>query len=57
MPKGTPPKKLEQIQNQESESYLVVSVYKLKSYQQYLKVNLADPECPLTIFRVSGHLY
>ena len=57
MPKGTPPKKLEQIQNQESESHLIASVYELKSCQQYLKVNSADPECPLMIFPVSGHLH
>ena len=34
MPKSTPPKKLEQIQNQESESYLMESVYELKACQQ-----------------------
>ena len=56
-PKGTPPKKLEQIQIQESESHLMASVYELKSCQQYLKVNSADPECPLTIFPVGGCLH
>ena len=44
MPKSTPPKKLEQIQNQESESHLMTSVYELRACQQYLKVNSADPE-------------
>ena len=57
MPKSTPPKKLEQIQNQESESFLMESVYELKACQQYLKVNSANPECPLTMFPVSGCLY
>ena len=57
MPKSTPPKKLEQIQNQESESYLMESVYELKACQQYLKVNSANPECPLTMFPVSGCLH
>ena len=57
MPKTTPPKKFEQIQNQESESYLMESVYELKAYQQYLKVNSANPECPLTMFPVSGRLH
>ena len=52
MLKTTPPRKLEQIQNQESESHLMSSVFKLRSCQQYLKVNSADPECPLTIFPV-----
>ena len=54
MPKSTPPKKLEQIQNQESESHLMESVYELRSCQQYLKVNSVNPECPLMIFPVSG---
>ena len=57
MPKSTPPKKLEQIQNQESESFLMELVYELKACQQYLKVNSANPECPLTMFLVSGHLH
>ena len=57
MPKSTPPKKLEQIQNQESESHLMESVYELKSCQQYLKVNPANPKCPLTMFPVSGCLH
>ena len=57
MLKTTPPRKLEQIQNQESESHLMASVFELKSCQQYLKVNLADPECPLMIFPVGGCLY
>ena len=57
MLKTTPPRKLEQIQNQESESHLMASLFELKSCQQYLKVNSADPECPLMIFPVSGRLY
>ena len=57
MPKSTPPKKLEQIQNQESESHLMESVFELRSCQQYLKVNSANPECPLTMFPVSGRLH
>ena len=57
MPKTTPPRKLEQIQNQESESHLMSSVFELISCQQYLKVNSADPECPLMIFPVGGRLY
>ena len=57
MPKSTPPKKLEQIQNQESESHLMESVYELRSCQQYLKVNSANPKCPLTMFPVSGCLH
>ena len=57
MPKSTPPKKLEQIQNQESKSYLMESVYELKACQQYLKVNSANPEYPLTMFPVSGLLH
>ena len=57
VPKSTPPKKLEQIQNQESKSHLLASVYELRACQQYLKVNSADPECPVMIFPVRGHLY
>ena len=57
MPKSTLPKKLEQIQNQESESHLMESVYELRSCQQYLKVNSANPECPLMMFPVSGRLH
>ena len=36
-------KKLEQIQNQESESHLMGSVYELRSCQQYLRVNSENP--------------
>ena len=57
MPKSTPPKKLEQIQNQESESHLMESVYELRTCQQYLKINSANPECPLMMFLVSGRLH
>ena len=57
MPKSTPPKKFEQVQNQESESFLMESVYELKACQQYLKVNSANPEYPLTMFPVSGLLH
>ena len=57
MPKSTPPKKLEQIQNQESESHLMELVYAPRSCQQYLKVNSANPKCPLTMFLVSGRLH
>ena len=57
MPKSTPAKKLEQIQNQESESHFMESVYELGTCQQYLKVNSANPECSLTMFPVSGCLH
>ena len=57
MPKSTPAKKLEQIQNQESESHLMESVYELRTCQQYLKVNSANPKCPLMMFAVSGRLH
>ena len=57
MPKSTPPKKLEQIQNQESESHLMESVYELRSCQQNLKVNSANLKCPLMMFPVSGCLH
>ena len=57
VPKSSPPKKVENIQNQESESHLLSSVYELKAVQQYLKVNSKDPECPLMIFPVSGRLH
>ena len=57
LPKSSPPKKLENIQNQESESHLMASVYELRACQQYLKVNLPDPNYPLMIFPVGGHLY
>ena len=57
MPKSAPPKKLEQIQNQESESHFMESGYELRSCQQYIKVNSANPECPLTMFPVSGHFH
>ena len=33
------------------------SVYELKACQQYLKVNSANPEYPLTMFPVSGRLH
>ena len=52
MPKSTPPKKLEQIQNQESESHLMESVYELRTCQQYLKVNSAKPR--MSSYDVSG---
>ena len=57
VPKSSPPKKLENIQNQESESHVLSSVYKLRAVQQYLKIDSKDPECPLTIFLVSGCLH
>ena len=57
VPKSSTPKKLENIQNQESESHLLSSVYESRAVQQYLKINSEDPECPLTIFPVSGRLH
>ena len=57
VPKNSPPQKFKNIQNQESESHLLSSVYELKAVQQYLKVNSKDPDCPLTLFPVSGRFY
>ena len=54
VPKSNLPHKLKQVQNQESESFLMESVYELKAAQNYLKVNFANSDTPWTMFPVSG---
>ena len=54
VPRSNLPHKLKEVQNQESESFLMESVYELKSAQNYLKLNSADPNVPWTMFPVSG---
>ena len=54
VPKSNIAHKLKQVQNQESESFLMESVYELKTAQNYLKANSAKAETPWTMFPVSG---
>ena len=57
MPKGKLPNRLNEEQNQETEAHLLSDVHELKSVQNYLKVNSANPKYPLTLFPVSGRMY
>ena len=52
-----PPQKLKEQRSLRSDEMGFDHDFELKATEDYLKANTADPTHPLTLFRVSGHLY